>query len=83
MRRSRANRNKSTRPSGGSRQVPSRQMRNPYAPMELINESQLEDAMNKYITDDKLIKEHRVNAKHAFEKFNVEKCAENYLEIFS
>ena len=43
MRRSRANRNKSTRPSGGARQAPSRQMRNPYAPMQLINESQLED----------------------------------------
>lgn len=47
------------------------------------NESQLAEAMNKYITDDKLIKEHRINAKQAFEKFNVEKCAENYLEIFS
>lgn len=47
------------------------------------NESQLAAAMNKYITDDKLIKEHRINAKQAFEKFNVEKCAENYLEIFS
>ena len=47
------------------------------------NEEQLQEAMKKYIMDDKLIEEHRNNAKYAFEKFSVEKCSENYLEIFS
>jgi trimethylamine--corrinoid protein Co-methyltransferase len=43
MRRSRANRSKSTRSSGGTNQTSSQQMRNPYAPMQLISEDQLED----------------------------------------
>ena len=43
MRRSRANRAQSTRSSGAVNQAPSRQMCNPYAPMELMDESQLDD----------------------------------------
>ena len=43
MRRSRANRNKSTRSlKGSTHQTPSQQMRNPYAPMQLISEDELE-----------------------------------------
>ena len=43
MRRSRPHRKQEGRVSGGIQQAPSRQMRNPYAPMQLISEDQLED----------------------------------------
>ncbi len=50
MRRSRPNRSKSSRASGGCHQAPSQQLHNPYAPMQLVSESQLEDIHQASLT---------------------------------